>query len=460
MGLLLLMALVTSCNNSAPSTTQLHQEDTLQIVEEITVDSVWAANRVWFDLHTVGDRQFIAYYDSERMMTVASRSVGSNTWQKKILSNQLRWDSHNSVHLGIDEKGYIHVSGNMHVNPLAYYKSTIPFDVNSLVEVNRMIGKDESDVTYPRFFNSKDGQLLFSYRSGTSGRGNILVNRFIAEEQKWERYLSDPLFEGSSEKDNRSAYHSFIKDSSGNFHYVWMWRWTPLVETSHQICYATTPDLIHWKNAAGESVSLPFRPDNETLIVDNTPSKGGMHNGKYKIIITPQKKPLIAYLKYDENGKTQLYLAYFSQGSWRSNKVSNWDFRWDFIGGGDNMSMGASFDLTGFSDDQYLAIDWKLEDGKSGRYVIDIESLENVDREIEVLPLYPASVYDKISNNPALSVQVVNSDGIPSERGVKYLLKWEAMKPSHGSSAPDIIPAGPISPLKLLKIQKRTGAIE
>lgn len=74
------------------------------------------------------------------MTSVASREIGSETWTKKILPNQLMWDSHNSVRLGIDEKGYIHVSGNMHVHPLAYFRSTLPYEVSSMEEVNEMTG--------------------------------------------------------------------------------------------------------------------------------------------------------------------------------------------------------------------------------------------------------------------------------------------------------------------------------
>ena len=97
-----------------------------KIVETIFVDSVWVANKVSFDLHTIGNKQYVAYYDKNRMMTVASRDISSNQWQKMTLSNKLHWDSHNYVVMGFDEEGYIHVSGNMHNNPLVYFKSEKP----------------------------------------------------------------------------------------------------------------------------------------------------------------------------------------------------------------------------------------------------------------------------------------------------------------------------------------------
>ena len=62
--------------------------DTLReaaITDRLEVDSVWAANKVSFDLQTVGNRQYVAYYNKKPMMTVAVRELGSTVWTKKEL---------------------------------------------------------------------------------------------------------------------------------------------------------------------------------------------------------------------------------------------------------------------------------------------------------------------------------------------------------------------------------------
>ena len=360
-GVLMVCSICACVSNEKKTAPKSVEVKSSSIVEELLIDSVWAANKVSFALRTVGEKQFVAYYDKNRMMTVATRKINSKTWQKKTLPNQLKWDSHNYVALGIDEMGYLHVSGNMHVNPLVYFRSTQPYDINTLVEINKMTGIEEADVTYPKFFYDKYKHLYFSYRSGTCGNGNILVNQFNPTTMQWGRYLDKPLFEGIEANDDRAAYHRFVKDSEGNFHFIWMWRWTPEVATSHQICYATSPDLLTWKNAAGKVVQLPFRPDDEQLIVDPSPSEGGMHNSKYQIILTKKDEPIISYLKYDEAGLTQLYVAKFEQGQWIRKKISDWNFRWKFVGGGDKMSKGASFNLKGFTANGLLMIDWSTE---------------------------------------------------------------------------------------------------
>jgi hypothetical protein len=449
----ILTSCATSSNKNNPESTQKSDFHNPAIVEQIEVDSVWAANGVGFDLKTVGDKQFVAYFDRNRMMTAASRVLGSNKWTKKTLPNKLMWDSHNSVKLGIDEMGYIHISGNQHVHPLAYFRSTKPYDVSSIVEINKMVGEDEESVTYPNFFHNKSGSLLFSYRSGTCGNGNILINKYNPKEGTWERYLNKPLFEGIEENDDRAAYHHWVKGSNGDFHFVWIWRWTPMVETSHQICYAKTSDLKNWKNAANKTVTLPFRPDDQNVVVDDTPSKGGMHNSRYKLLLTKNDEPIIGYVKYDEAGLTQLYLARYIAGEWISKKISNWDFRWKFIEGGAFMSIGGQFDFVGISDDGLLAIDWKTEKGESGRYTIDLETFNHTNKTANIKTLYPDNLRSTSREGSKMSVRVAYDKGISPEGDSRYVLKWEAEHGGFKQHAPEIIPDGPLSQLVLLKIK-------
>lgn len=448
---LLVMGVGVAASCQATELTESSSETV--ILDELEIDTVWAANTVSFDLHTVGDRQFVAYYDRDRMMTVASRRLGDRTWKKMTLPNQLRWDSHNYVTLGIDGEGFLHVSGNMHVNPLVYFRSEKPWDVMSLKEQKQMVGEDESRVTYPKFFNDKDGRLQYSYRSGGSGDGNSLVNRFIVEEGRWERLLDEPLFVGIGTDGTRNAYHRFVRDPEGNFHYAWIWRDTPQVETSHQICYATTPDLLQWENAFGQPLELPFRPDDERVIVDPVPSGGGSHNSRYQVILTEEGTPIVGYVKYDGNGLTQCYLARPDDGAWISRQISDWDFRWEFFGGGDKMTVGGWFNLAGFDADGQLVVDWRTEKDDSGTYVVDPVTFEPaVDRAAFKRPV-PVEARSRMSSNPVLKVNLQAGQGPAAADGTHYLLKWEAKKKSHGRNAPEIIPDEPVSRLVLLEVR-------
>ncbi|MCK5675747.1 MAG: BNR-4 repeat-containing protein, partial [Verrucomicrobia bacterium] len=115
-----------------------------KIVEKIAVQPVWGATPVAFALETVGERQFIAFYDADRQMVVGQRTLDSKDWTFQKLPSFLVWDSHNYIEMAIDSEGYIHISGNMHVVPLVYFRSEKPYDVTSLKEINRMTGELET----------------------------------------------------------------------------------------------------------------------------------------------------------------------------------------------------------------------------------------------------------------------------------------------------------------------------
>lgn len=425
-----------------------------QISEKLLVDSVWAANRVFFDLKTVGDTQFVAYYDKNRMMTVASRKIGDKDWNRKTLPNKLEWDSHNLVTLGIDKEGYIHVSGNMHAVPMIYFRSTKPYDVQSMEQVKYMVGeKDEQRVTYPNFFNNADNELFYVYRSGGSGSGDIFVNKYNVEKKAWERYFSEALFRGINPetKETRSAYHTLTIDNDGVAHITWMWRWTPEVASCHQLSYVMSKDLKHWYNIEGKEVKLPLVPDMAEVIVDNVPSEGGLHNGKYKMILDKDRKPIIAYSKYDEKGFTQLYLTKFIDGKWMSKKISDWTFRWKFVGGGDKMTPGCNFSFVGFSEKGNLVIDWSNETGQKGVYVLSPDTFEFVNEDDTYTTQYPSAVKQKEISE--LNLQIKEDDTSRASNGVQYVLKWETEKVSHRGSAPKVIPDGPVVPLYLFGLK-------
>ena len=72
---------------------------------------------------------------------------------------------------------------------------------------------DEGNVTYPEFYPLTDGDLLFVYRSGSSGRGNLVMNRYSLKDYKWAR-VQDVLIDG---EDKRNAYWQLYVDEKVRF---------------------------------------------------------------------------------------------------------------------------------------------------------------------------------------------------------------------------------------------------
>jgi len=113
------------------------QKDDLKVEESLDISTVPAGFPVGFCLLTQGHRQYVAYYDAKRRMTVASRTLKENKWQYQVLPSKIGWDSHNYITMTIDDEGYLHLSGNMHCVPLIYFRTTKPWDITTF-ERNRV----------------------------------------------------------------------------------------------------------------------------------------------------------------------------------------------------------------------------------------------------------------------------------------------------------------------------------
>ncbi len=103
---------------------------TVAAVETSVIDValVWSGHPVGFCLLTHPPQQFVAYYDSDRHMTVAQRNLGDTTWTFTRLSSKVEWDSHNYITMTVDRAEYLHLAGNMHCVPLIYYRSEKPLE--------------------------------------------------------------------------------------------------------------------------------------------------------------------------------------------------------------------------------------------------------------------------------------------------------------------------------------------
>ena len=296
------------------------------------IDNVWAGTGIACDAISVGSIVYIAYYDAERKFSIVQVNTLTHSITKKTLDSVFAgWDAHNTVVLAYDHFGYLHVSGNMHAVSLVYARTLKPNDFNSLTQTNQMIGRDESLVTYPNFFFTTNGDLLFSYRSGVSGNGVELINRFDGE--KWLRLLSKPLFAPESELDHVNAYHTaYTLGSDGYYHLAWVWRQTPMVETNFNVGYARSKDLINWVDSRQQAVDLPITPANAE-IVDAIPVRSGLFTNVH-IGFDAEGKPIITYLKYDNDGNSQLYHARPNKNAWQITQATDWKYHWAFSGGG------------------------------------------------------------------------------------------------------------------------------
>lgn len=408
-----------------------------RVLDALPVAEVWSGHPVEFALVTAGEMQFVAYYDTQRRMTVASRALAEDVWHTTTLPSSVGWDSHNSIAMAVDRDGYVHVSGNMHNVPLVYFRSEEPWSGRSFANLGRMTGANEGSCTYPEFFIGPGGDLVFAYRDGGSGNGNHIFNRYRLAERSWQRLLDTPLTDGESA---RNAYPvGPIQGPDGAWHLVWVWRDTPDAATNHDLSYARTRDLITWETGAGRPLELPVTLQ-ESDIVDPVPAGGGTINNNTKVGFDGEGRPVVAYHKFDEAGNTQLYNARLVDGAWVVHRTSDWDYRWDFGGQG---TLVFEIEVDGIRvqpDGTLTQTFYHARYGGWGTFVLDPETLEAIETIDPPLP-YPPELAEVRSEVPEMQVRWKADFTAPQDPSAPYsMLRWETL-PSNRDMPREIIPA-------------------
>ncbi len=242
------------CACAGPAT----QRDAVRIVD---VADGWAANSVNAvvfrknSLVTHEGHQYIAFYDGAGRVVLGKRAAGAAQWQlapTQYLGNAR--DAHNSISIMVDGAGFLHVAWDHHNGPLRYARGTASGAL-SLGAQEPMLGRQERSVSYPEFYRTPQGGLLFLYRDGGSGRGNLVVNRYDPASGGWSR-LQDNLLSGEG---RRNAYWQAFADAAGTLHLSWVWRESPDVASNHDLAYARSRDGGRtWERSNGERYVLPI----------------------------------------------------------------------------------------------------------------------------------------------------------------------------------------------------------
>lgn len=416
-----------------------------QILQKQTISSVWSVTPVGFAFETVSNFQFVVFYDENRQMTAGQRMLGSTEWTFQKLPSFLEWDSHNYIEMALDSNGFIHISGNMHVVPLVYFRSSKPYDVRSLEEINRMTGEREQRCTYPKFLKGPGGELIFNYRDGHSGNGDQIYNVYNDKTRTWTRLIDQPLAAGLGA---RNAYFvDPVLGPDGWFHITWVWRETYECDTNHDLSYARSKDLVHWETASGIPIDLPILVNTPGVVVDPVPVHGGILNGNGKIGFDSKNRVVLAYHKFDESGKTQLYNARLEDGGWKIYQTSDWDYRWYFAGGGCIVSK-VKIGPVALVDGELQQSFYHAKEG-SGIFVLDEGTLKPVGvRKSRQWPMETRSVRSDFSGMQVKTITNRRDD-------IDYLLRWETLPAYRDIERPKPWPAPSALDVYKIRISKK-----
>lgn len=274
--------------------------------------------------------QYLAYYDADRYVVLAKRKLGSSSWE--IYRTQYKGntnDAHNSISIMVDGDGYLHMSWDHHGNPLRYCRSKTPESLE-LTEKLPMTGKKEGNVTYPEFYRLPDGDLLFLYRDGASGSGNLMMNHYSMKTKEWTQ-RQDAFIDG---EELRNAYWQMCTDTYGAIHLSWVWRESGDVATNHDIGYAKSEDGgITWLKSTGETYDLPITAESAEYAA-RIPQGHELINTTSMCADTKGRPYIATYWRPEGTEIPQYQLIYHDGSSWQRSQISNRNTPFSLKGGG------------------------------------------------------------------------------------------------------------------------------
>ena len=274
--------------------------------------------------------QYAAYYDPEGNVMLAKRSIGNNNWEleRTKYSGNIE-DAHNSISIMVDGDGYLHMAWDHHGEKLNYSKSVEPGSLKLSRKLN-MINNREKSVTYPEFYKLPNGDLIFLYRDGSSGRGNLIINQYDLKSKSWTR-LHNTLIDG---EDQRNAYWQAYIDAQGTIHISWVWRETGDVGTNHDICYAKSTDFGKtWQKSTGELYTIPISAATAEY-VRKIPQNSELINSTTKYADTSWNPYIATYFRPQGSPVTQYHIIYTCNSGWQTKIITDRKTPFTLRGGG------------------------------------------------------------------------------------------------------------------------------
>lgn len=274
------------------------------------------------------EHQYVAFYDNDANVMLAKRKLGSDLWEinKTQYKGNVK-DAHNVICIMHDGAGYLHMSWDHHNDPLRYAVS-VESESIEMGDKQSMVGELEDKATYPEFYKMANGDLIFLYRDGSSGNGNLVMNHYNLKTKSWHR-VHNNLIDGEGE---RNAYWQMCIDKRGTIHLSWVWRETGDVATNHDMCYAKSMDNgLSWETSTGRSYKMPINVQSAEYVM-KIPQNSNLIN-QTSMTADGEGNPYIAtYFKGDNDAGTQFKVIYKNQDSWKVSTVS--DRSSNFILGG------------------------------------------------------------------------------------------------------------------------------
>lgn len=306
--------------------------------------------------------QYSIYWDKDKILTILRRNLENNEAKILKLESYLlppkdSKNPHRSTVLGISpQDGRLHLAWGHHADDFKYTKTRANFiteppenlDLNDFEPMQLLSPDMAQRVTYPRFFNDRNDNLYFIYRSGVSGNAKTILSKYEADIGEWnisEGFLFDyeGIYPDWNNSTTRNAYlHDVLFDTNNRLHITWIYRelsksWA----SNHDLHYAYSDDSgTRWKNNFEQQIADLSKNDaisltDPDIIVQQIPVYSWLMN-QCAMALDSDNQPHVALFKlsdtfipekleHDPPVEVKKRLSFFhywrdKNGNWHSSK--------------------------------------------------------------------------------------------------------------------------------------------
>lgn len=315
-------------------------------IAHINLGQAWAGNSVntvIFRSHAVfthQNQQYTAFYVDGQTLRLVKRDLQTNEIQTHDLKGEYNLkDAHNSISLGMDRQGYLHISFDHHGTQLNYRRTLEPSQINAWTDSLPMTGNNEQKVTYPTFILPQaHTPLLILYRDGNWKQGQAYLKYYDEALKSWFDYPT-PILSGAEQKPwTSNAYWNHpAMGEQGVLHLSFTWRTDYFSEeqlvSNINMDYAKSYDHgLSWVGSHNQPFKLPITPANSETVWPIAP--GSNHINQTSMALDSKGYPHIVFYANDEQVIPQYQHLWFDGKTWQKTQVSQRTKPFKLAGGG------------------------------------------------------------------------------------------------------------------------------
>jgi hypothetical protein len=318
----------------------------VKILKEHSLGKAWGSNTVntvifrHHAIFTLNQFQYTAFYKNLTTIVIIQRDLESDKIIEAFIKGKFNlYDAHNSISLGIDRDGYIHISYDHHATNLKYRCSKKPYSILEWSEELSMTGNNEDKVTYPTFIlPRKNYPLTLLYRHGVPNKGTMYMKVYDEKKKMWYDLLKPILTGEANSPWTSSAYWNHPAfDKNGNIHLSFTWRTHYATSDKRvnniNIGYAKSINNgLTWVTSKSIPYKLPITQVNTETIKAISPSTNLIN--QTSSAMDSKENLHIVYYSNDEVGVPQYYHMWSDGSKWNSTQLTNRKTSFSLQGGG------------------------------------------------------------------------------------------------------------------------------